>query len=242
MSGFIHRIQLSDSAPVGKYPFSLPVLEKLREDSLTVSPGVTFFVGENGSGKSTLIEGIAVASGLNAEGGSQNNRFSTRSSESSLGSFLTLVKGSQKPRSKFFLRAESFYNLATETELLGPEQAAVFGGASLHELSHGESFISVMANRFYPRGLYIMDEPEAALSPQGCITVLSLMADLVREGCQLIVATHSPILLALPGALIYEIDTDGEIVRREYVDAMPVQLTRSFLDNPERFLRHLTPE
>jgi predicted ATPase len=157
-----------------------------------------------------------------------------------LGEHLTLAWGPRKPRSRFFLRAESYYNVATESERLGPEQLAVLGGVSPHERSHGESFIDVIRHRFYPNGLYLLDEPEAALSPRGCMAVLARMADLTRRNCQMLIATHSPILLSLPGATILEIQENGHITSVTYDEAMPVRLTRDFLSDPGRYLRHLT--
>ncbi|NUP29970.1 MAG: AAA family ATPase [Nocardia sp.] len=206
---------------------------------MPLAPGASFLVGENGSGKSTLIEAIAVAAGLNPEGGSQNYRFATRSTESVLGEHLVLRWGVTKPRNRFFLRAESFYNMATETERLGPEQIATVGGRSLHHRSHGESFVDLMRHRFLPGGLYLMDEPEAALSPRGCMTVLARISELVERGCQFLVATHSPILLALPGATIYRIDEDGSIDTVGFDEAPPVRLTREFLARPHHYLRYL---
>jgi predicted ATPase len=208
-------------------------------DGFEIPAGVTFFVGENGSGKSTLIEAIAVAAGMNAEGGSQNYRFATRSTESSLGSHLVLSWEPRKPRTKFFLRAESFYNMATESERLGPAQIAELGGISPHEQSHGESFMSLMLNRFRPHGLFLLDEPEAALSPRGCMAALARLAALADQECQIIVATHSPILLALPGATIFEVSDSGTIEAVRFDDAMPVRLTRRFLASPDSVLRHL---
>lgn len=235
---FIRGIEVADDLPGDTYPYNLPVVAALAAARLSIPPGVTFFVGENGSGKSTLVEALAVAVGLNAEGGSQNYRFATRATESDLGDHLRVTWGQRKPRSRFFLRAESFYNMATASEELGPEQIGeVFHGVSPHERSHGESFIDVMRDRFYPNGLYVMDEPEAALSPRGCMSVIALLNDLVAQGCQIVVATHSPILLALPGATIYEIDESIE--RVDYDDALPVRLTRDFLREPDRYLRHL---
>ncbi|WP_433683723.1 AAA family ATPase [Nocardia sp. CA-119907] len=239
-SQYIHEVRLEPDTRSDEYPFCLPVVTHLdRASGLTLAPGVTFLVGENGSGKSTLIEAIAVAAGMNPEGGSQNYRFATRSTESSLGEHLVLRWGINKPRSRFFLRAESFYNVATATEMLGPDQLAVFGGMSLHERSHGESFVDLVRHRFYPDGLYLLDEPEAALSPRGCMAVLARLSELVAQRCQIVVATHSPILLALPGATIYEIADDGEIETVAYDDALPVRLTRDFLAQPDRYLRHL---
>lgn len=202
--------------------------------------GLTFLVGENGSGKSTLLEALAVAAGMNAEGGSQNYRFATRSSESSLSQYLSLAWGMEKPRSRFFLRAETYYNVATETERLGHAQIAALGGVSPHLRSHGESFVDLMAHRFHAGGLYFMDEPEAALSPHACLGVIARLADLVEhQRCQVLVATHSPMLLAVPGAQICEIHDDGSIVDTSYNDASPVRLTKDFLSDPDRYLRHL---
>jgi predicted ATPase len=237
---FLRRVGIPATHP-GRYPFTLPVVRHLAQTGgLAIPPGVTFVVGENGSGKSTLIEAIAVAARLNAEGGSQNYRFTTRATQSELGEHLTLAWGPHKPRSKFFLRAESYYNVATESERLGPEQLAVLGGVSPHERSHGESFIDVIRHRFYPNGLYLLDEPEAALSPRGCMAVLARMADLTRQNCQMLIATHSPILLSLPSATILEIHENGHITSVTYDEAMPVRLTRDFLSDPGRYLRHLT--
>ncbi|MFG1791140.1 AAA family ATPase [Nocardia sp. NPDC049149] len=238
--GYIREVLLGAGERPDEYPFALPVVEQLaRAGGLALAPGVTFLVGENGSGKSTLVEAMAVAAGMNPEGGSQHYRFATRASESSLGAHLVLKWGINKPRSRFFLRAESYYNVATETEALGPEQLAVFGGVSPHERSHGESFVDLMRVRFFPGGLYLLDEPEAALSVRGCMAVLARLAELVEQRCQIVVATHSPILLALPGATIYEITEDGAIVAVDYDDALPVRLTRDFLAEPDRYLRHL---
>lgn len=224
----------------GRYPFTLPVVKELHSTGgIQFDKGVTFLTGENGSGKSTLIEALAVAAGMNPEGGSQNYGFSTRSTESELGNNVSLTWGVKKPKSRFFLRAESFYNLASATEQLGAQQIAAVGGVSLHERSHGESFVDLMKNRFYPEGFYIMDEPESALSPRGCMAVVSLLADLVDKDCQLVIATHSPILLSLPQATIYQIDDGGVLDRVHYDDASPVRLTRAFLADPTRYLQYL---
>ncbi|MEV6278884.1 AAA family ATPase [Nocardia sp. NPDC051832] len=240
-AGFIREIGFRpNDVEMQDYPFCLPAVTRLAYDGgLEFPPGATFLVGENGSGKSTLVEAIAVAAGMNPEGGSQNYRFATRSTESVLGKHLILKWGITKPRSRFFLRAESYYNVATESETLGPEQIAALGGVSPHHRSHGESFVDLISNRFYPHGLYLLDEPEAALSPRGCMAVLARLSELTSQGCQFIVATHSPILLALPGARIYEIGEDGAIAHVTYNDALPVRLTRDFLDEPERYLRYL---
>ncbi|WP_245607437.1 AAA family ATPase [Pseudonocardia spinosispora] len=229
----------------GGYPFTLPVVAWLagRPDGLPLVAGVNFLIGENGSGKSTLVEAIAVAAGFNPEGGSQNFQFATRASESSLGSHLDLRWGTSKPRTGYFLRAESYYNVATEIERLDKIDKPLlpaYGGISPHERSHGQSFLDLVVHRFGPHGLYLLDEPEAALSVHGCLALLARMTELVEQGSQFIVATHSPILLALPGATIVEIDADGDLARVSYDDAMPVRLTRDFLAAPDRYLRHIT--
>ena len=198
---------------------------------------MTFLVGDNGTGKSTLVEAIAVAAGFNPEGGSSNFRFSTRASESNLGEHLLLVRGIGKPRTGFFLRAESFYNVATEIEQLG--ELGPYGGRSLHERSHGESFIDLAVHRFGAGGLYLLDEPEAALSVHGCLAMLLRIRDLAKEGSQFVVATHSPVLLAVPDATILHIDAGGSINEVGYDDAEPVVMTRSFLADPARYLHYL---
>ena len=220
------------------YPFSIPAIRKL--DELELHPHVTLLAGENGSGKSTLVEAIAVAAGFNAEGGSRHMTVSTRPSHSVLHKHLRLVRGTRRPRTGYFLRAESFFNVATHVE--GILDAAVsHGGIPLHEQSHGESFISLVTHRFWPRGLYILDEPEAALSLRGVLALMRRMHDLVAVGSQFIVSTHSPVLLGYPGATIYVLSDDG-IAETRYQETDVFQLTRSFLDDRERFLHHLFEE
>jgi len=214
------------------YPFTLPSVQAL--DGLRLAP-VTYFIGENGSGKSTILEALAVAFGFNAEGGTVNFNFETRRSESSLHRCLRLAR-THRPKTGFFLRAESFYNVATEIERLGVKDS--YGGRSPHEQSHGESFLALMKHRFGPNGLYILDEPEAALSPSRQLSLLFRMDTLVRAGSQFIVATHAPIVLAYPGATIYHLDETG-IARVEYDQTEHVQLTRDFLNGRERFLKRL---
>ncbi|EWS63684.1 recombination protein F [Hydrogenophaga sp. T4] len=225
-----------------RYPFNLPAIRHLEQ--LELHPQVTFFVGENGSGKSTLLEALAVSLGFNAEGGSKNFRFDTRVSHSVLHEYLRIAKGFRRPRTGFFLRAESFFNVATEIERLdnepsfGPPVIHSYGGHSLHEQSHGESFLSLLTHRFGPQGLYILDEPEAALSPQRQLAVLSRLHDLVLEGSQFVIATHSPLLMAYPNARIFQCDGNGVQVVN-YEDTEHFQVTRDFLANPQRMLRTL---
>ncbi|HEY3217840.1 MAG TPA: AAA family ATPase [Candidatus Limnocylindria bacterium] len=219
------------------YPFAIPAVRALHE--LVLDARVTLFAGENGSGKSTLIEAIAVAAGFNPEGGSRHVRLSTRASESALHRHLRLVRGTRKIRDGYFLRAESFFNVATYIEELpDPGRLTPYGGRSLHEQSHGESFIALIKNRFGGDGLYVLDEPEAALSLRGVLALIRRMHDLVAEGSQFIVSTHSPILLGYPDAKIYVLSEDG-IAERRYEDTEVVALTRAFLDDRASFLHHL---
>ena len=221
------------------YPWELPAIAALAR-GLELHPKVTYLIGENGSGKSTLLEALAVAAGMNAEGGSSNYTFSTRDSHSELWRWVRLVRGVRRPRTDFFLRAESLFTAATYLEGLrdSGDPLASYGGVPLHDQSHGESFLAVMLNRFGPDGLYLLDEPEAALSTQNCLTCLRRIHELVLAGSQFIIATHSPIVLAYPQATIYSCNEDG-LEHVAYEDAEPVRLTQSFLDARERFLQRL---
>lgn len=248
---FLKSVQLppaGDGQPREGYPWTLPAVVPLA-GGLALDPRVTYLIGENGSGKSTLLEAIAVAAGMNPEGGSSSFGFATRTSHSQLASAIRLVRSGRRWRTDFFLRAESLFNAATYLEqlkdgldgiggALAGDPLAPYGGRSLHEQSHGESFLAVMINRFGPDGLYLLDEPEAALSTQNCLTALRRIHELVQEGSQLIIATHSPIILAYPDATIYDCSERG-LEPIDYEDAEPVRLTRSFLDARERFLREL---
>jgi len=224
------------------YPFSLPTVRTF--DYLEMHPKVTYVIGENGSGKSTLLEAIAVSIGFNAEGGSKNFNFGTNRTHSELHRYLRIAKGFRKPRTGYFLRAESFYNVASEIDKLDAEPVSAariidgYGGRSLHQQSHGESFLALMTQRFKGEGLYILDEPEAALSPQRQLAVLSRMHDLVQEGSQFIIATHSPILMAYPDASIYQCSKEG-VLPVAYEDTEHFLVTRDFLANPQRMLREL---
>lgn len=190
--------------PRQDYPYSVPAIRHLTE--LAFETPVTFFVGENGSGKSTLLEGIAVAFGLNPEGGTKHERFSTRATHSSLFGSLILTKSRDAPTDSYFLRAESFYNVASAVD---PRDADRYGGRGLHEQSHGESFLSLVLHRLRGNGLYLFDEPEAALSPARQLALLAAMHRLVGRNSQFIIATHSPILLGYPGATIYHFAERG---------------------------------
>lgn len=214
-----------------RYPFSLPAIRTL--DFIDLHPKVTFLVGENGSGKSTLLEAMAVALGFNPEGGSRNFNFGTRESHSELHGYLRIAKGYRRHRDGFFLRAESWFNVATEVDRLGV--AKFYGGRSLHEQSHGESFMALMKERFGGKGLYLLDEPEAALSPARQIEAMSRFHDLVLEGSQFIIATHSPILMAYPDALILHCGRDG-IRPIAYEDTEHFRITRDFLLHRDKVL------
>lgn len=235
--GFLRAVVLvRDKVPsFDRYPFSIPALRAL--DELQLHDKVTFLVGENGSGKSTLLEAVAVVAGFNPEGGTKNFRFSTRASESELHQALRPVRGRKRERDGFFLRAESFFNVATYVDETGVTDA--YGGRSLHEQSHGESFLALAQNRFRGQGLYLLDEPEAALSPARQLSLLSLIHDLVqRRSSQFVIATHSPILMAYPDALIYQLDPSGPHAI-PYQQTEHYQVTRSFLNEPQRYLKHL---
>jgi predicted ATPase len=228
-----------DRDRLGDYPTSIPAIRSLVDRPLPVHPRVTFFVGENGSGKSTLVEALAVASGFNPEGGSGRTRFTTRASHSPLHQALVLERARMKPLNGFFLRAESFFNLATVVEAQsGPLAMENVYERSLHEQSHGESFLSLALERFGPRGLYILDEPEAALSLQGQLAFMRRMHDLVGLQSQFLIATHSPILLGYPEAAIYELGPEG-IEERAYEETEQYRLTRSYLEDRGAFLQDL---
>lgn len=244
---FVAEIELkrSEVDSFDRYPFALQAVRSLER--LEFHPAVTFFIGENGSGKSTLLEALAVSCGFNAEGGSRNFRFHTRESHSELHKYLRVSRGHPRPRGGFFFRAESFFNVATEIEKLdaepgpGPLIGPSFSDRPLHEQSHGESFLELVLNRFHDHGLYLLDEPEAALSPKRQLAVLTRIHDLVREKSQFIIATHSPILMAYPDAVIYQFGPGG-VERVAYEDTEHYRITRSFLSNPERTLRILFEE
>ena len=239
------RLRRDDVASFDEYPFSIPAVRHL--EALTLHPAVTFVIGENGTGKSTLLEAIAAGWGFNPEGGSVNFHFSTRRSHSRLDEFLRLVRGVRRPRTGFFLRAESFFNVASEIERLDEEPAPEpkiierYGGRSLHEQSHGESFLALLMNRFGGAGLYILDEPEAALSPTRQMAALSRIHQLVGQGSQFLIATHSPILMAYPNATIYQLSEEG-IATVKYTDTDYYTVTRDFLNRHEQMLRVLMEE
>jgi predicted ATPase len=226
------RIERDPEVP-DDYASGLPAVSGL--DGFRFDPAVTFLVGANGSGKSTVLEAVAIAAGLNPEGGSRNFNFASRPSHSTFLRHLVLTWAAS-PRTDFFLRAESFYNVASAVEEVG--DLRYYGGISLHDQSHGESFLALVVNRFSPDGLYFLDEPEAALSPHGQLALLRAIHDRVADGCQFVIANHSPILIAYPHAAIHECGPHG-IRPVSYDNAPQVELYRSFLDAPDQFLRHL---
>ena len=242
-ANFISEVSLKGDLPRGSYLKTVPAVRHLMREPLKLGRAVTVFAGENGSGKSTLIEGIAVAFGFNPEGGSLNYCFETEPTHSELYEYLKLSKG-LRPRDGFFLRAESFYNAVSYIDRLdeipapAPKLAESYGGRSLRKMSHGEAFLRLVQNRFSGRGLYILDEPEAALSPMRCMTLLREICLLSGEGSQFIIATHSPILMALPGAEVLKITGSGIFVtdrhRTEHCAVM-----REFLNRPEKMLGEL---
>ena len=215
------------------YPFSIPAIAALQ--SLECHPAVTFLIGENGSGKSTLVEAIARAMGFGAEGGTKNVRLESADDVSALSRYLRVQKSFKAPRDNYFLRAESFYNVATYMDEVGYTDG--YGG-SLHKRSHGEAFFAVLMNKLKGRGLYILDEPEAALSPQRQMSALTAVHDLVRADSQFIIATHSPILMAYPDAKILQLG-DAGIDEVAYEDTEHYTVTKDFLNRYPAMLRHL---
>ena len=221
-----------------EYPFNIEVVKKFQE--LNFESQVTFFVGENGIGKSTFIEAIAVALGLPAEGGTENFRYETKNTTSILSNYLR-VGTFNIPKTKFFLRAESFYNFSSEVQRLVEENGfgALYGsyGGNLHECSHGESFIRLVQNRFTDNGLYILDEPEAALSPQRQLSLLCLIDQLAKEGGQFIIATHSPILISYRDGKILDLNNNFKEVKYEDTDIY--NLYKMYLEQPDAMQHRL---
>jgi len=216
------------------YPFNIPAVRELGH--LEFHPDVTFFVGENGAGKSTVLEGIALALGYSPEGGTKNFQLRTAESESSLHDVLRLARSFRKPRDGYFLRAESFYNVATFMDEVGYLDS--YGGKSLHARSHGEAFMALLTHKFRGRGLYLLDEPEAALSPNRQLAALTAIHQLVQDESQFIIATHSPILLSYPHAKILQFDSTG-ITEVAFEDTEHYAVTRDFLNNYPRRLEQL---
>lgn len=233
MDQFIRQVKL-DQIDDTAYPFSIPAVKDIEK--LDFSNQVTFLIGENGSGKSTIIESIAVAAGFNAEGGTKNYSFSSQYSTSSLSDNISLIRGARREKYGYFLRAESFYTTANYADTGTWSGPLLFDGKRIHEQSHGEAFLAIV--REFGPGLFLFDEPESALSPQRQMTLMVEMRNLLKQGSQFIVATHSPILMAYPGARIYQLSSSG-IDRVAYEDVEHVALTRDFLNNKDHYLSKL---
>lgn len=238
------RFAYTDQVNMSQYPFSLPLIQNLTE--IIFASQVTFFVGENGAGKSTILEALAQKAGFGLEGGSKNIQFMTSQQKNytaaqALAETMTL-SWRHKSHGGYFFRAESFFNLANHIDTLAQDDQRIYmsyGGRSLHEQSHGESFLSFFNNRLYESELFILDEPEAALSPQRQLSLMAIIYDLCKNShAQFIIATHSPILLAYPNATIY--CCDGPLLTKiSYEETDHYQITKRFLDNPDFYLRHL---
>jgi len=242
---YITGVKLNCDVPKENYLADLPVIKNLASvRELPISKRVTFIIGENGTGKSTLLEAIAVACGFNAEGGTKNFCFSTAETHSRLAEYITVCRGTKREKDGFFLRAESFYNVASNIDEMDAVPAAApkvigsYGGRSLHRQSHGESFMALEENRFGGNGLYLLDEPEAALSPARQMTLLAHIKQLEDQNSQFIIATHSPMLLTYPGAEIYVLTEDG-IISSPYDETEHYKLAKAFLDNPAKMYRYL---
>lgn len=220
------------------YPFNIDIIKDFEE--VKFNKPVTFLVGENGVGKSTMLEAIAICLDLNPEGGSQNFAFSTKNTHSNLYNYLHVARYN-KPKTKFFLRAESFYNVSTEIIRISEEggQGPIYDsyGGNLHECSHGESFIKLVQNRFSDHGLYILDEPEAALSPTRQMSLLYLIDELVKEGSQFIIATHSPILISYRDGEI--LDLNNNFSKIKYEDTEIYQTYKMYIENPYEMQKRL---
>ncbi|MBQ2233162.1 MAG: AAA family ATPase [Erysipelotrichaceae bacterium] len=241
---YIKSVRIDETLPEGSYFSHIPSIVQLTNKELHFDKEVSLFVGENGSGKSTLLEALAITCGFNPEGGTKNFTFSTRTSHSDLHRYLTISRTAY-PKDGFFLRAESFYNFASEVDVLnsggGQPLINYYGGVSLHEQSHGESFLALVKNRFSGKGLYLLDEPEAALSPARLMQLLVHIHDLVEKDSQFIISTHSPILMSYPDADLFELSEKG-IQKTSYHETEHYRILKAFIDKPEVMYHHLFEE
>jgi predicted ATPase len=233
---YLQRIFLKEGDGIdrGAYPFSIPAVANLEK--IAFHPDVTFFVGENGAGKSTVLEAIALALGYSPEGGTRNVRLETTDSVSKLHQYIGLTKSYRSPTDGYFLRAETFFNLATYMDQTG--YLGGYGGISLHQRSHGEAFLTLLTDKFRGRGLYLLDEPEAALSPNRQLAALAAIDHLVKDQSQFIIATHSPILLAYPRAKIILFDDSG-VSEMKYEETEHFLITRDFLNHYQKRMERL---
>lgn len=231
----VRRVEADKDVTVGgHWPHTVPAVAQLLRDGLDLRPGVTFLVGENGTGKSTLVEAIAIAYGLSPEGGSTHARLTTRASESPLSRDLRLIRSAGASRWGFFLRAETMHGFYTYLE----QNPGRRDEAKFHEMSHGESFLEILATRFDSPGLYCLDEPESALSFSSSLALIGVLYDLAEAGSQVLCATHSPLIAALPGATILETGPWG-LRSAAWGDLELVRNWRAYLDEPDRYLKHV---
>jgi predicted ATPase len=234
---YLIGLRRGPDAPTEGFPFDVPAVARI--ETLRLDAPVTLLAGDNGTGKSTVVEAAAEAMGFAAEGGELERAGELPAvPRPVLDGALHPVLGATRPRTGYFLRAESFFNIAAFVDsgsTFAPD-FSLYGDIPLHGQSHGQSFLALAANRFAGQGLYVLDEPEAALSVTGALALLAVITRAARDGAQFLVATHSPVLLACPGARIYELDETG-VTRRDYDDLETVRTTRAFLEAPERFLR-----
>ncbi len=244
---YIDAVKFNGVIEKDSYLLHIPCVQYLmKAKELKLTSNITFLAGENGTGKSTLVEAIAIAYGFNAEGGTKNFNFTTTKSHSELWEHLSLVK-SKYAKDGFFLRAESFYNFASNIDELdqipasSPRIIDSYGGKSLHHQSHGESFLALVTYRFSGNGLYILDEPEAALSPMKLLSLMVAIHDLIKKDSQFIIATHSPVLMAFPGAQILQLTENG-VDEVAYTATEHYRITRQFLEKPEQMLKYLFDE
>lgn len=239
----VRRVVATGDHEPREWPVTIPAVSQLLEDGFELAAGVTLLVGENGTGKSTIVEAIAMAYGLSGEGGSIHARHSTRESESDLWRWIRLERSIGAPKWGFFLRSETMHGLYSYLEDL-PERPSADdrpAGPRLHELSHGESFLEVLRTRFNSPGLYCLDEPEAAMSFAAQLALMGTLQDLAAKGGQIVCATHSPLLAALPGADVWELGPWG-LRRTTYDDLELVSHWKAFLAEPMRYLRHVLDE